>query len=80
MDDRVKLAQARTDLANQRTLLAYLRTGLAFFIAAAGLPKLYGGILVVIISFLLGFIGLLFIVVGIYVYQRYKEKRRRVSR
>ncbi|MEC4986328.1 MAG: DUF202 domain-containing protein, partial [Oscillatoria sp. PMC 1076.18] len=74
MNEQVKLAQDRTDLANQRTLLAYMRTGLAFFIAAAGLPKLYEGVLVAIISVLLGTIGLSFILVGIYVYRTYKCK------
>ncbi|MEM9157048.1 MAG: DUF202 domain-containing protein, partial [Cyanobacteria bacterium P01_F01_bin.33] len=47
----IKLAEIRTDLANQRTLLAYVRTSLAFFIAAAGLLKLYRGWLMQVIAF-----------------------------
>lgn len=77
MNEQVKLAIIRTDLANQRTVLAYLRTALAFFIAAAGLPKLYTGFLVVIISGVLGLIGLGFAVAGIQVYRSYKRKRDR---
>ena len=77
MNEQVKLAQIRTDLANQRTLLAYMRTGLAFFIAAAGLPRLYSGVLVLIISMILGLIGSLFIIAGIHVYRTYQGKKRR---
>jgi putative membrane protein len=80
MNQQVKLAQDRTHLANQRTLLAYMRTGLAFFIAAAGLPKLYGGVWVIIISVLLGLVGFFFIIAGIRVYRIYRGRKRRVSR
>jgi putative membrane protein len=79
MNEQVKLAKARTDLANQRTLLAYMRTGLAFFVAAVGLPKLYSGVLVTVVSVLLGLIGLFFVMAGLQVYRTHRVRPRRRS-
>lgn len=69
---RTDLAQVRTDLANQRTLLAYMRTSLSFFIAAAGLAKLYTGLYILALCSLLSVVGAAFLIAGIRVYRYYR--------
>lgn len=64
MNSTTKLAEIRTDLANQRTLLAYVRTSLAFFIAAAGLLKIYAGFQIYLIAIALIIFGFIFALAG----------------
>ncbi|MEO0852730.1 MAG: DUF202 domain-containing protein [Cyanobacteria bacterium J06648_11] len=64
MNSTTKLAEIRTDLANQRTLLAYVRTSLAFFVAAAGLLKLYTGVQIQLIAIALVTFGIMSALAG----------------
>lgn len=75
---RDKLAIDRTKLANQRTLLAYIKTGIYFISSALGIFYLEGKSTFGWLEWILSFIGLLSMGVGLMVYARMKRKIKRL--
>lgn len=73
---RDHLALMRTELANERTLLAYSRTGLAVLVGGLTIWQLTTDHVLRLAAIALGVIGIVSLVVGVWRYQRMKNRVR----
>ena len=71
---RDQLAVDRTVLANERTFLAYVRTALGFFVAGVFAIKFFDSILIEVIGWILIFLGLTTMMIGLKKYRKVKRQ------
>jgi len=67
------LAIYRTVLANERTFLAYIRTILVLAVGAVSLIKLFDHLIIQTAGWILAFIALVILIIGIVRYRRMRK-------